>query len=192
VVDAIIGNKCLTKVLMDGGSDFNILYVDTLDAMGVDRSRLQPSGAPFHGIVPGKQAIPLGQIDLPVMFGDPSNFQTKALTFEMVGFKGAYHAILGRPCYVKFMAVANYTYLKLKMPGSHSVITVGSSFQRAYQCEVDSCELTSAVLASEELPLIRTETPQEPPDTNRKVGSFEPAEGVKEIPFDPRGRANRS
>ena len=28
---------------------------------------------------------------------------------------------------------------------------------------------------------------QEPLDSNRKVGSFEPAEGVKEIPLDPQG-----
>jgi hypothetical protein len=39
------------------------------------------------------------------------------LTFEIADFLGAYHAILGRPCYAKFMAVPNYTYLKLKMPG---------------------------------------------------------------------------
>ena len=37
------------------------------------------------------------------------------LTFEVVGFRGAYHAILGRSCYAKFMAIPNYTYLKLKM-----------------------------------------------------------------------------
>jgi hypothetical protein len=30
----------------------------------------------------------------------------------VVGFPGTYHAILGRPTYVKFMAVPNYTYLK--------------------------------------------------------------------------------
>src|SRR6185295_18778143 len=96
VVDSIVGNKRLTKVLMDGGSGLNILYVDTLDAMGIDRSRLRPSGAPFHGVVLGKQAIPLGQIDLPMTFGDPSNFRKVTLTFEVLGFKGAYHAILGR------------------------------------------------------------------------------------------------
>jgi hypothetical protein len=33
----------------------------------------------------------------------------------MVGFRDAYHAILGRPCYAKFMVVSNYTYLKMKM-----------------------------------------------------------------------------
>ena len=34
------------------------------------------------------------------------------------------------------VAVPNYTYLKLKMLGPHGVITVGTSFQCAYECEV--------------------------------------------------------
>ena len=37
VVDPIVGPKWLTKVLMDGGSGLNIMYTETLDAMGVDR-----------------------------------------------------------------------------------------------------------------------------------------------------------
>jgi hypothetical protein len=65
----------------------------------------------------GKQAKPLGQIDLPVTFGTPSNYRRETLTFEVVGFHGTYHDMLGCPCYVKFMAVPNYTYLKLKIPG---------------------------------------------------------------------------
>ena len=52
----------------------------------------------------------------------------ETLTFEVVGFYGTYHAILGYPCYVKFMDVPNYTYLKLKMSGPGGVITVGTSF----------------------------------------------------------------
>ena len=95
MVDPIISTKRLTKVLMDGGSGLNIMYAETLDAMGVDRARIRPTGAPFHGIVPGKQAMPLGQIDLPITFGGPSNYRTETLTFEVVGFHGTYHAILG-------------------------------------------------------------------------------------------------
>ena len=72
------------------------MYAETLDAMGIDRSRIQPTGAPFHDIVPEKQAMPLEQIDLPVTFVDPSNYRTETLTFEVVGFHGTYHAILGR------------------------------------------------------------------------------------------------
>jgi hypothetical protein len=54
VVDPIIDKKRLSKVLMDGGSGLNIIYVETLDAMGIDLSRIRPTGAPFHGIVLGK------------------------------------------------------------------------------------------------------------------------------------------
>jgi hypothetical protein len=60
VVDPIIDMKRLIKVLMDGGSGLNIMCTKTLDAMGINRSRVRPTGAPFHGIVPGKQATPLG------------------------------------------------------------------------------------------------------------------------------------
>ena len=60
VVNPIIGTKRLTEVLMDGGSGLNIMYIETLDAMGIDRSRIRPTMAPFHSIVPGKQAIPIG------------------------------------------------------------------------------------------------------------------------------------
>ena len=40
MVDPIIGTKCLTKVLMDGGIGLNIMYAETLDAMGIDRSHV--------------------------------------------------------------------------------------------------------------------------------------------------------
>jgi hypothetical protein len=87
---------------MDGGSGINVLYASTLDDMGIPRSALRPSTAPFHGDV---------WIYLPVMFGDVRNFRTETLTFEVVGFSGTYHAILRRPAYAKFMVVPNYTYL---------------------------------------------------------------------------------
>ena len=35
VVEPIIGTKRLSKVLMDGGRGLNILYVETLDGLGV-------------------------------------------------------------------------------------------------------------------------------------------------------------
>ena len=102
IVDPIVHKKRLTKVLMDGGSSLNILYVDTLDAMHILRSELRAAGSPFHGVIPGAQAYPLGQIDLPITFGNRANFRSEILTFEVVDFPGSYHAILWRPCYAKF------------------------------------------------------------------------------------------
>jgi hypothetical protein len=40
VVNPIITNMRLTKVLMDGGSSLNIIYVQTLDLLGIKRTQL--------------------------------------------------------------------------------------------------------------------------------------------------------
>jgi hypothetical protein len=40
VVDPIIANTCLTKVFMDGGSSLNIIYIQTLDLLGIKRTQL--------------------------------------------------------------------------------------------------------------------------------------------------------
>ncbi|XP_066382012.1 uncharacterized protein [Miscanthus floridulus] len=170
---------------MDRGSSLNIMYANTLDEMGVDQTNLYPIRAPFHSIMLGRHAIPLGQINLPVTFEDQSNYRTETLTFDVVGFPRTFHAILGRPCYVKFMAVPNYTYLKLKMSGPHGVITVGTSFQHAYKCEVESCGHAATVVASKELATLREEVAKKMPDAKKSIGSFELAEGSKEILVDP-------
>ena len=184
MVDLIIGTKWLTKVLMDGHSGLNIMYAETLNAMGIDRSCIWLTGVPFHGIVSGKQAVPLGQIDLPVTFGNPINYRMETLTFEVVGFHRTYHTILGHPCHAKFMAVPNYTYLNLKMSGPHRVITIDTSFQRAYECEVECCDHATATVASKELAAIRKEVAEEAPDPKWSAGYFEPIEGSKEVLID--------
>ncbi|XP_025823668.1 uncharacterized protein LOC112899422 [Panicum hallii] len=114
---------------MDGGNSLKILYVETLDAMCISWSKFHTSVFLFLGIVPGMRAYPLGNIDLQVTFGDHSNFHTETLIFEVVNFERSYHAILGHSWYAKFMAVSNYTYLKLKMPGPNGVIMVSGSFK---------------------------------------------------------------
>jgi hypothetical protein len=98
IIDPIIANTRLTKVLMDGGSSLNIIYTQTLDLLGIERTYLRPSIGGFHGVMLGKRAEPVGRIDLPVCFRTPANFRKETLTFEVVGFHGTYHAILGRPC----------------------------------------------------------------------------------------------
>lgn len=49
----MVGSKHLSKVLMDGGSSLNIMYVETFDGLGIARSALRPSLASFHGIILG-------------------------------------------------------------------------------------------------------------------------------------------
>jgi hypothetical protein len=108
------------------------------------------------------------------------------LTFEVVGFRGAYHAILGRPCYAKFMAVLNYTYLKMKMPGHKGVIIVGSSIEHAFDCDVECVEHTKALALDEVLVANPEKLVNEDLDsTTKHAGSFEAAQQTKEVPLDP-------
>ena len=72
--------------------------------MGIPMSKLSESNMRFHGVIPVKKADSLGQITLDVVFGDSTNYRKEKLTFEVVDFHGAYHAILGRPANARFMA----------------------------------------------------------------------------------------
>jgi hypothetical protein len=186
VVDPVIGNARFSKVLMDGGSSLNILYAHTLQLMGIGLDKLWPSTTPFHGVAPGKRVQPLGQIDLPVWFGTLDNFRKETLTFRVVGFRGTYHAILGRPCYAKFMEVPNYTYLKMKMSGPKRVITVGSSIEHAFDCDVECVEHAEALALDEALVTSMEKLVNEDLDSSAKhAGSFEVAKQTKEVPLDP-------
>jgi hypothetical protein len=173
---------------MDGGSSLNIIYADTLGLLRIDLSSVRAGAVPFHGIILGKRVQPLGQLNLPVCFETPSDFRRETLTFEVVGFQGTYHAVLGRPCYAKFMVVPNYTYLKLKMSGPNGVITVGPTYRHAYECDVECVEYAEALAESEAL---IADLERETPDAKRHAGNFEPAETVKSVPLDPSNDASK-
>src|SRR4051812_42169700 len=68
-LEARIGNYDMSRVFMDGGSDINIIFTNTLEEMFIPNSILKNSSTTFHGIVPGKTVYPLGRISLEVIFG---------------------------------------------------------------------------------------------------------------------------
>ncbi|KAM3313230.1 hypothetical protein ACQJBY_032712 [Aegilops geniculata] len=105
----------------------------------------------FHGVIPGKKAESLGRIALDVVFGDSKNYRKEKLTFEVVDFQSAYHAILGRPAYARFMARPCYVYLKLKMPGPKGVITVTGNRKKAEECFQKRSKIADAQMAMVEL-----------------------------------------
>jgi hypothetical protein len=122
VLDPVVAEVKLTRVLIDGGSGLNLIFAIMLRKMGLDLTdMLVPSKSPFYGIVAGNAAHPLGTVVLPVTFGTRENYRTEFVKFEVANFKSSYHAILGKPALAKFMAVPYYVYLLLKMPGRSGV-----------------------------------------------------------------------
>jgi hypothetical protein len=73
----------------------------------------------------GPQPVyPLGSIALPVTFGTEENFRTENVQFDVVEVNLPFNAIIGRPTLYRFMAIAHYGYLVLKMSSPAGVLTV--------------------------------------------------------------------
>jgi hypothetical protein len=67
---------------------------------------------------------PLGSITLPVTFGTEENFRTENVQFDVAEVNLPFNAIIGRPSLYRFMPIAHYGYLVLKMPSPVRVLTV--------------------------------------------------------------------
>jgi hypothetical protein len=134
LIDPVIQESKVKKVLMDGGSSINVTFPRTLLGLGVALKELHESDTPFFGIVPIEGEYPLRHIYMPVTFGTPENYRTEFLRFEVASFDCRYNAIIDRPGLAKFMVIPHYTYMILKMPGPQGIITVRADFQGAAEC----------------------------------------------------------
>jgi hypothetical protein len=144
VLDPVVAEVKLTRVLIDGGSGLNLIFASTLKKMGLDlMDTLVPSKSPFYGIVPGNTAHPLGMVVLPVTFGTRENYRIEFIKFKVANFESSYHAILGRPALAKFMAVPYYVYLLLKMPGRSGVLPLRGDLKKSYDCNQEAIQYAS-------------------------------------------------
>ena len=118
----VISNVQVTKTLIDGGAGLNALSVDTFDNLQVPYEQLQPT-KPFSGVTDGS-TTPIGQVRLPVTFGERKNYRNELICFDIAHIRLSYNAILVYPALAKFMAVTHHGYNVLKMSGSGGIITV--------------------------------------------------------------------
>jgi hypothetical protein len=84
------------------------------------------------------------------------------------------------------MAVPNYTYLKMKTSGPNDVITMDSSIEHTFDCDVECVEHAEDLALDEALVANMEKMVNEDLDSTAKhAGSFEAAEQTKEVPLDP-------
>jgi hypothetical protein len=118
----VIANIKLHHVLIDGGAGLNVISHAAFRQLQIPGSRLGPS-RPFSRVGP-QPVYPLGSIALPVTFGTKENFRTENVQFDVVEVNLPFNAIIGRPALCRFMAIAHYGYLVLKMSSPVGVLTV--------------------------------------------------------------------
>jgi hypothetical protein len=118
----VIANIKLHHVLIDGGAGLNVISHAAFKQLQIPGSRLGPSRL-FSGV--GAQPVyPLGSITLSVTFGTEENFRTENVQFDVAEVNLPFNAIIGRSALYRFMAIAHYGYLVLKMPSPAGVLTV--------------------------------------------------------------------
>ena len=134
----VISNVQVTKTLIDGGAGLNVLSVEIFDSFQIPYDQLQPT-KPFSGVTDGS-TTPIGQVRLPITFGQCENYHNELVDFDIAHICLPYNAIPGYPALDNFMAVTHYGYIVLKMPGSGGIITVPCeerdvvcSLERAFQ-----------------------------------------------------------
>jgi hypothetical protein len=122
ITSPVVANMGLHHVLIDGGAGLNVISHAAFRQLQVPGSRLGPS-RPFSGVGP-QPVYPLRSITLPVTFGTEENFRTENVQFDVAEVNLPFNAIIGRPALYRFMAIAHYRYLVLKMPSSAGILTV--------------------------------------------------------------------
>jgi hypothetical protein len=188
VLDPVICSDMHTcrfsRVLINGGSNINLLYRSSMEKLGIPLAQLKLSRLTFHDIVPGHSCAPLGRVQLEVLFEKKGNSHREPIWFEVVDISSPYHALLGCPALAKFMAVPHYAYLKMKLSGPRGVITVSGCFKKSLACTKASSQLADALVIAEEkrqLPYRMELTQQDMLACQSPVEQFKPANDTKKI-----------
>jgi hypothetical protein len=118
----VIANMKLHHVLIDGGAGLNVISHAAFKQLQIPGSRLGPS-RPFSRVGP-QPVYPLRSIALPVTFDIEENFRTENVQFDFAEVNLPFNAIIGRSALYRFMAIAHYGYLVLKMSSPAGVLTM--------------------------------------------------------------------
>jgi hypothetical protein len=116
----------ITRVLIDNGSQAEILFLTAFDQMGFNKKQVNEVTKPLYGFG-GKRIKLVGSISLSVSFGSLHNARTEYVTFDVVDMHYPYNAIFGRGLLNTFEAALHSAYLCLKVPASLGVISVHGS-----------------------------------------------------------------
>jgi hypothetical protein len=161
LVDPVIRESRVKKVLVEGGSSINVTFPRTLQTLGVEPKDLTELDTPFFGIVPTEGEYPLGHMYMSITFGTLKNYRTEFLRFEVARFNCGYNTIIGRPGLAKFMAIPHYPYMTLKMLGPQGIIIVRADSQGDAECFRGAIETSLTVGPSIALPTQANTRPEE-------------------------------
>jgi hypothetical protein len=136
VINCHVTGWDLIKVLVDNGSQVDIIFLHAFDRMGISHRLLKLADNPLNDFG-GKGTFPISKIELTLSFGVAPNVRNEQVTFDIVDMVYPYNAIMGHGFINKFEAAIHGLYLCMKIPGPQGGITVYGDQQAARNIERD-------------------------------------------------------
>ncbi|XP_021768590.1 uncharacterized protein LOC110732912 [Chenopodium quinoa] len=116
-----INGADIKRVLVDGGSSANVLFMKAFNEMMIGRQYLTPVSYPVIGFN-GSSVRPEGSIVLPVRLGDGPTARDVMAEFLVVNVPSAYNAIIGRPIIHDVQAVVSTYHLTIAYVSNLGVV----------------------------------------------------------------------
>jgi hypothetical protein len=136
VINCRVAGWDIHKVLVDNGSQADIIFLHAFDHMGISHNLLKPADNPLYGFS-GKGTFPVGKIELPLSFGVAPNARSEQVTFDIVDMVYSYNAIMACGSINKLEAGIHGLYLCMKILDPQGVITVYVDQQTTRNIERD-------------------------------------------------------
>jgi hypothetical protein len=141
VITSDINKWDITRILIDNGSQAEILFLSAFDQMGLDRNQLKETTKSLYDFR-GKRVEPVGSISLSVSFSSHQNMRIKHITFDVVDMHYLYHTIIGKGFLNTFEVALQLAYLCLKVPVPLEVLPIHGSQRDAKTQSRASCRVT--------------------------------------------------
>ena len=128
VVTLDVGNRIVKRILVDNGSSVDVIFLSTLEVIGISPTVIQPTKAALVGFK-GVDSKARGKITLPISVKD----KVQMTELMVVDAPSSYNMIVGRPWLHSMKAVPSTYHQKLKyttasgvdeIPGDQAVARV--------------------------------------------------------------------
>ncbi|XP_010430989.1 PREDICTED: uncharacterized protein LOC104715268 [Camelina sativa] len=129
VVELLIGESEVTRILIDTGSSVNVIFRDILAKMEIGERDIMPECHSLTGF-DGDHLMSVGTITLPIFVAGIARY----FRFAVIDKPTIYNVILGTPWIHKMKAVPSTYHQCVKFPTSKGVYTLRGNQQTARAC----------------------------------------------------------
>ncbi|XP_010496395.1 PREDICTED: uncharacterized protein LOC104773477 [Camelina sativa] len=139
VVEMVIGESSVTRILIDTGSSVNVIFKDVLIQMEIDLRNTVHETQPLTGF-DGDTIMTVGTITLPIYVGGTM----QCFNFAIVDKPIVYNVILGTPWLHKMRAVASTYHQCVKFPNAYGIYTLRGDPLMARTCFIIEKKMRNA------------------------------------------------